>query len=176
MVQPCHPQSHRALEEFARRLKDYLPGILAHCRWPLHTSLLEGINNKIKVIKRMAYGFRDDEYFSSRSELPFPEIPDEPKIPGAWGWPPHPNNTAREARTNTLIPTRCCLKRVDNVPPARLEYDRAMRPDRVAHAAIEASSLASSVTLELASNRSQGVAGGKYDFSASIHDESSREV
>jgi len=28
---------------------------VAHCRWPLHTSLLEGINNKIKVIKRMAY-------------------------------------------------------------------------------------------------------------------------
>ena len=48
------------LKAFARRLKEYLPGIFSHCRWPLHTSLLEGINNKIKVIKRMAYGFRDD--------------------------------------------------------------------------------------------------------------------
>ena len=52
---------HRAIEsgieplvKFAERLKRYLGGILAHCHWPLHTSLLEGINNKIKVIKRMA--------------------------------------------------------------------------------------------------------------------------
>lgn len=60
------------LKAFARRLKDYLPGILAHCRWPLHTSLLEGINNKIKVIKRMAYGFRDDQYFFLKIRNAFP--------------------------------------------------------------------------------------------------------
>jgi transposase len=60
------------LKRFARRLKSYLPGILAHCRWPLHTSLLEGINNKIKVIKRMAYGFRDDHYFFLKIRAAFP--------------------------------------------------------------------------------------------------------
>jgi transposase len=60
------------LKKFARRLKEYLPGILAHCRWPLHTSLLEGINNKIKVIKRMAYGYRDDEYFFLKIRAAFP--------------------------------------------------------------------------------------------------------
>jgi transposase len=60
------------LKKFARRLKPYLPGILAHCRWPLHTSLLEGINNKIKVIKRMAYGFRDDAYFFLKIRAAFP--------------------------------------------------------------------------------------------------------
>jgi transposase len=27
------------------------------------TTLLEGINNRITVIKRMAYGFRDEPYF-----------------------------------------------------------------------------------------------------------------
>ena len=43
-----------------RKLKGYLLGILSHCRFPLHTGVLEGINNKIKVIKRVAYGFRDD--------------------------------------------------------------------------------------------------------------------
>lgn len=63
------------LKKFARNLKSYLPGILAHCRWPLHTSLLEGINNKIKVIKRMAYGFRDDAYFFLRIRAAFPGIP-----------------------------------------------------------------------------------------------------
>jgi transposase len=63
------------LKTFARRLKTYLPGILAHCRWPLHTSFLEGINNKIKVIKRMAYGFRDDEYFFLKIRAAFPGNP-----------------------------------------------------------------------------------------------------
>ncbi len=62
------------LKKFARRLKGYVRGILAHCRWPLHTSLLEGINNKIKVIKRMAYGFRDDDYFFLKIRAAFPGI------------------------------------------------------------------------------------------------------
>ena len=59
---------------FAKRLETYLAGIIAHCRWPLHTSLLEGINNKIKVIKRMAYGFRDDDYFFLKVRAAFPGI------------------------------------------------------------------------------------------------------
>lgn len=63
------------LKAFARRLKEHLAGILAHCRWPLNTSVLEGINNKIKVIKRMAYGFRDDSYFFLRIRAAFPGIP-----------------------------------------------------------------------------------------------------
>lgn len=38
-------------------------GLTLCCALPpaLHTSLLERIGNKIKVIKRMAYGFRDDD-------------------------------------------------------------------------------------------------------------------
>lgn len=60
------------LKKFARKLKPRLPGILSHCRYPFNTSVLEGINNKIKVIKRMAYGFRDDEYFFLRIRQAFP--------------------------------------------------------------------------------------------------------
>lgn len=63
------------LVRFARRLRAYLPGILAHCLYPLHTSLLEGINNRIKVIKRMAYGFRDEEYFFLKIRAAFPGNP-----------------------------------------------------------------------------------------------------
>ena len=63
------------LVKFARRLEPYLEGILAHCRWPLHTSVLDGINNKIKVIKRMAYGFRDDHYIFLKIRAAFPGIP-----------------------------------------------------------------------------------------------------
>ena len=60
---------------FATKLQPYLKGIIAHARWPLHTSLLEGINNKIKVIKRMAYGFRDDHYFFLKIRAAFPGVP-----------------------------------------------------------------------------------------------------
>lgn len=60
------------LIRFAKRLHAYLPGILAHCLYPLHTSLLEGINNRIKVIKRMAYGFRDEDYFFLKIRAAFP--------------------------------------------------------------------------------------------------------
>ena len=62
------------LKAFALKLRGYLPGLLAHCRYPLHTSVLEGINNKIKVIKRMAYGFRDDAYFFLKIRAAFPGI------------------------------------------------------------------------------------------------------
>jgi transposase len=68
-------RSHIApLVAFARNLKQYVPGILAHCRWPLGTNLIEGINNKIKVIKRIAYGFRDDAYFFLKIRAAFPGI------------------------------------------------------------------------------------------------------
>lgn len=60
------------LKRFARKLEPYLHGILAHARWPLNTSVLEGINNKIKVIKRMAYGYRDDQYFFLKIRAAFP--------------------------------------------------------------------------------------------------------
>lgn len=64
-----------ALQRFARRLKPYLHGILARCQHPLHTSVLEGINNTIKVIKRRAYGYRDQDYFFLKIKATFPGIP-----------------------------------------------------------------------------------------------------
>jgi transposase len=60
------------LKAFARKLRERIAGVLAHCRWTLNTSVLEGINNKIKVIKRSAYGYRDDEYFFLKIRAAFP--------------------------------------------------------------------------------------------------------
>lgn len=57
---------------FAKRLKKYLRGILASARFPMNTSILEGVNNRIKVIKRMAYGFRDSAYFFLKIKDAFP--------------------------------------------------------------------------------------------------------
>lgn len=54
----------RPVKAFAKTLKRYAYGIINHCRYPIHTSRMEGINNKIKVIKRKAYGFHDVFYFS----------------------------------------------------------------------------------------------------------------
>lgn len=64
-----------ALKQFARRLKGYWRGILSRVRWPMHTGQLEGINNRIKVIKRMAYGYRDSEFFFMKIKNDFPGNP-----------------------------------------------------------------------------------------------------
>jgi transposase len=55
---------NRALTKFVQMLDRYRYGILNHCDYPIHTGMLEGVNNKIKVIKRKAYGFHDLRYFS----------------------------------------------------------------------------------------------------------------
>jgi transposase len=64
-----------ALQLFAKRLQSYWHGIVARCRHPLNTSVVEGINNTIKVIKRRAYGYRDEEYFFLKIRAAFPGIP-----------------------------------------------------------------------------------------------------
>ncbi len=60
------------LQRFARNLRRYARGILASACFPMHTSLIEGVNNRIKVIKRMAYGFRDSGYFFLKIKAAFP--------------------------------------------------------------------------------------------------------
>jgi transposase len=60
---------------FAKRLRPYWRGILSRVRWPMHTGQLEGINNKIKVFKRMAYGYRDSDSFFLKIKAAFPGNP-----------------------------------------------------------------------------------------------------
>ncbi|SDG34322.1 transposase, partial [Duganella sp. OV458] len=64
-----------SLSRFARRLKTYWRGILTRVRWPMHTGQLEGINNRIKVMKRMAYGYRDSDFFFLKIKAAFPGNP-----------------------------------------------------------------------------------------------------
>ena len=52
------------LIKFTKTLQRYSYGIINHCKFPIHTNRLEGINNKIKLIKRKAYGYRNLDYFS----------------------------------------------------------------------------------------------------------------
>ena len=54
------------LDAMANMIENHLEGILNYYDYPISTGPLEGINNKIKVLKRAAYGFRDIEYFKLR--------------------------------------------------------------------------------------------------------------
>ena len=54
---------HPEVQGFVGRLRRHAYGILNHADYPIGTSTLEGMNNKIKLIKRKAYGFHDIEYF-----------------------------------------------------------------------------------------------------------------
>ena len=53
----------KEMRDFATTLRRHAIGILAYYDYPITTGPLEGINNKIKTLKRQAYGFRDMEYF-----------------------------------------------------------------------------------------------------------------
>jgi transposase len=57
-------QRLRPYEEFAAMIERHWDGIAAYCRPENKVSLgfVEGINNKIRVIQRRAYGIRDEEY------------------------------------------------------------------------------------------------------------------
>ncbi len=54
-----------ALAHFASLKEKRLPGLVAHAVFPISTGKLEGFNNKVKVAKRIGYGYRDDAYFFS---------------------------------------------------------------------------------------------------------------
>lgn len=51
------------LKKMAKTLAAYQSGILAYYDFRISSGPLEGTNNKIKTMKRQAYGFRDIEFF-----------------------------------------------------------------------------------------------------------------
>jgi transposase len=51
------------LVQFAATLTEHQRGILAYYDYPISTGPLEGTNTKIQLMKRQAYGFRDQEFF-----------------------------------------------------------------------------------------------------------------
>jgi len=59
----AHASGVGMLQKMATTLGLYRSGILAYYDYPISTGPLEGTNNKIKTMKRQAYGFRDQEFF-----------------------------------------------------------------------------------------------------------------
>ncbi|MFP5527413.1 transposase [Peptococcus simiae] len=57
----------KGLTRVLRIFKKYLPAIKETCRHPhLTNGPIEGINNKIKVLKRTAYGYGNYSHFRNR--------------------------------------------------------------------------------------------------------------
>lgn len=53
------------LIRFANLKEKRLEGLISHATHQISTGKLEGLNNKIKVAKRIGYGYRNDDYFFS---------------------------------------------------------------------------------------------------------------
>lgn len=65
-VKMAKDTGQKILNDMAETIENAKDGILAYYTCHLSTGKVEGINNKIKVMKRDAYGFRDDIYFVLR--------------------------------------------------------------------------------------------------------------
>lgn len=59
----CTQSKNRHFFWFSRLLKRHLFGIVSHARYRISSGKIEGTINKIKTIRRQAYGYRDDHYF-----------------------------------------------------------------------------------------------------------------
>ena len=56
----------KVLQQMARTLAAHRSGLLAYYDVMISSGPMEGTNNKIKTMKRQAYGFRDREFFKLR--------------------------------------------------------------------------------------------------------------
>lgn len=56
-------QKNKHFKWFANLLYNHFEGIIAHATYHISAGKIEGINNKIKTLRRQGYGYPDDEYF-----------------------------------------------------------------------------------------------------------------
>ena len=59
----CEQNGNKHLIKFMNLLYNHLDGIVNHAKYHISSGKIEGINNKIKTVRRQAYGLPDDEYF-----------------------------------------------------------------------------------------------------------------
>ena len=63
IIELCESVENRHFDWFAKFLRTHFKGITAHAVFPISNGKMEGINQKIKTLRRHAYGYNDDEYF-----------------------------------------------------------------------------------------------------------------
>ena len=59
----CTVTKNKYLLWFRRILDAHFEGIIAHATFNISAGRIEGINNKIKTLRRKGYGYPDDDYF-----------------------------------------------------------------------------------------------------------------
>lgn len=62
-IDECRRSHNKHLLWFANLLESYMPGITGYTRYPISSGKMEGVNGRIKEIRRHGYGYPDDEYF-----------------------------------------------------------------------------------------------------------------
>ena len=63
IVYHCYETKNKHFEWFGHLLYTHHDGIITYAKYKISSGKIEGINNKIKTIRRQAYGYPDDEYF-----------------------------------------------------------------------------------------------------------------
>ena len=63
IIELCKESENKYLARFANLIQNHMDGILSHTEHNLTSGKIEGINNKIKTIRRMHYGIPEDKYF-----------------------------------------------------------------------------------------------------------------
>ena len=59
----CDASDNKHLKWFGRLLDRHFEGVIAYATYRISNGLIEGINNRIKTLRRQGYGYPDDEYF-----------------------------------------------------------------------------------------------------------------
>ena len=63
IMELCEASGNNHLIKFRNLLYNHFDGIITHATHKISTGKIEGVNNKIKTLRRQAYGYPDDEYF-----------------------------------------------------------------------------------------------------------------
>ncbi len=59
----CMATGNKHLLWFSRLLDNHFEGIIAHATYDISAGKIEGVNNRIKTLRRQGYGYPDDDYF-----------------------------------------------------------------------------------------------------------------
>ena len=63
IIDICKATNNKHLLWFGKLLDTHFEGIIAHATYKISSGKIEGINQKIKTLRRHGYGYPDDEYF-----------------------------------------------------------------------------------------------------------------
>ena len=63
IIDICMSTGNKHLLWFGKLLDTHFEGVIAHATYIISSGKIEGINQKIKTLRRHGYGYPDDEYF-----------------------------------------------------------------------------------------------------------------